>query len=275
MELRSSTSQPALLGPGSELLAGMSFGVSLANTILPCTRWKPGEYLPWKYVFIREGTCLKLPNHYEFLQISPNAEAETIHRVYRFLAVRFHPDNPDTGNADQFFELKQAYEVLSDPGRRAEYDRSWNAEVLQPDPLSTSFDFMDDMEGELNRRLGLLAVLYLRRRMHPESPAVSLHEVESRMGFPRDYLEFTIWYLHKKGFITKADNSEFTLTADGVDFVETQRVSLPVLQKLLTSSAGIHPPERRSPVPSFDIEPMPVHVAVERRTRGDRRKRQR
>jgi hypothetical protein len=58
------------------------------------------------------------------------------------------------------------------------------------------------------------------------------------MGFPRDYLEFTTWYLQKKGYITRADNSAFTLTAEGVDFVETQRANIPVLSKLLTSNTG-------------------------------------
>jgi curved DNA-binding protein len=61
-------------------------------------------------------------DYYEFLQISPGAEAETIHRVYRFLAARFHPDNQKTGDADSFFLLQQAYEVLSNPERRAAYD---------------------------------------------------------------------------------------------------------------------------------------------------------
>ncbi len=141
---------------------------------------------------------MKLPNHYEFLQISPNAEQDTIHRVYRFLAVRLHPDNPDTGDADKFFQLKQAYDVLSNPRSRAAYDTAWQTGTPEPDPLSTSIDFMDDMEGELNRRLAVLAMLYIRRRSTPESPEVSLFEVEARMGFPREYLEFTIWYLQKK-----------------------------------------------------------------------------
>jgi len=39
---------------------------------------------------------LNRPDYYEFLQISPNAEGETIQRVYRFLATRLHPDNPET-----------------------------------------------------------------------------------------------------------------------------------------------------------------------------------
>jgi hypothetical protein len=97
---------------------------------------------------------------------------------------------------------------------------------------------MDSMEGELNRRLGLLALLYIQRRTNPYAPEVSLNEVERKMGFPRDYLEFTTWYLRSKGYITRADNSDFTLTAEGVDFVESKRVNIPILNKLLTTGSA-------------------------------------
>ncbi len=177
-------------------------------------------------------------DYYEFLQISSNAEPETIHRVFRFLAARFHPDNPETGNLEAFARLKQAYDVLRDPERRAHYDAASKKETTQSDALSASIDFMDDMEGELNRRLALLALLYVRRRTTPDFPQVSLAEVEERMGFPRDYLGFTTWYLRNKGYITRADNSDFALTADGVDFVELQRGKLPILNKMLTSGTG-------------------------------------
>jgi curved DNA-binding protein len=176
---------------------------------------------------------MEMPDYYEFLQISPSAEADTIHRVYRFLATRFHPDNQETGDTERFFLLSQAYEVLSDPMRRADYDSS--RQSSQPEPLSAWIDFMDSMEGERNRRLAVLTVLYFQRRTNPDHPEVSLRGIESRLGFPRDYLLFTVWYLRTKGFITRADNSEFTITADGVDFVETQRTNIPVLDKLLTA----------------------------------------
>ena len=58
---------------------------------------------------------MSLTDYYEVLQISPNAEPETIHRVFRMLAMRFHPDNPETGDSQRFLELNRAYEVLSDP----------------------------------------------------------------------------------------------------------------------------------------------------------------
>jgi len=61
-------------------------------------------------------------DYYELLQISPNAEAETIQRVYKLLAARHHPDNTETGNLDKFLLLKRAFETLTTPGLRAEYD---------------------------------------------------------------------------------------------------------------------------------------------------------
>lgn len=176
-------------------------------------------------------------DYYEFLQISPNADSDTIHRVYRFLAHRLHPDNPQSGDAEMFHRLKSAYDVLSNPERRADYDATRRCEPVHTTPWSTSIDFMDSLDGELNRRLAVLALLYYRRRINPGMPEVPLAEIELRMGFPRDYLDFTTWYLVKKGYITRADNSEFTLTAEGVDFVETQRVHLPVLNKMLTSGS--------------------------------------
>jgi curved DNA-binding protein CbpA len=197
------------------------------------------------------------PDYYEFLQISRNAEDETIHRVYRFLATRLHPDNPETGDVEKFLLLKQAYEVLSNPTFRAEYDATRQKEASQEVPLSTTIDFMDNMEGELNRRLAVLAVLYIHRRTSPYSPEVSLLEVEKRLGFPRDYLEFASWYLRNKGFIIRADNSDFTLTVAGVDFVESQRVNISILNKLLTGGAVPSAADRAAT--SFLVPcPMPI-----------------
>src|SRR5215210_7806588 len=61
-------------------------------------------------------------DYYEAMQISPNAEPETIHRVYRMLAQRFHPDNKESGSATRFRLVSEAYEVLSVPEKRARYE---------------------------------------------------------------------------------------------------------------------------------------------------------
>ncbi|HWB32850.1 MAG TPA: DnaJ domain-containing protein, partial [Acidobacteriaceae bacterium] len=103
----------------------------------------------------------EIPDYYEFLEISPQATPETIHRVYRFLAARYHPDHAATGNLEKFAELTSAYKVLSDPARRAEYNaqRAMRRNAFQH-PMSSTIDFMDQVEGDLNRRLAVLAILY-------------------------------------------------------------------------------------------------------------------
>ena len=58
------------------------------------------------------------------------------------------------------------------------------------------------------------------------------------MGFPRDYLDFTMWYLKSKQYITIADNSDFTITAVGVDVVESNREKIPLLNRLLSDRTG-------------------------------------
>jgi hypothetical protein len=66
-------------------------------------------------------------NFYEVMQLSPNADGETISRVYRLLAFRYHPDNKESGNSDMFLRLSAAYEILSDPKKRASYDAAHRA----------------------------------------------------------------------------------------------------------------------------------------------------
>ncbi len=230
-------------------------------------------------------------DYYEFLQISPHADLDTIHRVYRYLAGRLHPDNPESGDAEMFRLLKSAYDTLSSPSRRAEYDATCRKEATETKPLSNAIDFMDSVEGEMNRRVAVLAVLYFKRRANPRFPEVSLAEIEQRMGFPRDYLDFTTWYLVKKGYVSKADNSDFTLTAEGVDYIETQRTNLPVLNKLLTDGktqfGGSSRPQNQPPSgahggngangkngPGPIILPSSMPIWIERRQEnGDRRRR--
>src|ERR1043165_7815928 len=64
----------------------------------------------------------ELADYYEVLQVSTSSEPETINRVYRMLAQRYHPDNQQTGDERRFREILEAYTVLSDPERRARYD---------------------------------------------------------------------------------------------------------------------------------------------------------
>jgi curved DNA-binding protein len=66
-------------------------------------------------------------HYYEILHLSPRPDPETIERVYRFLAERYHPDNKNTADAGKFDEPTKAYRTLSDPVRRAGYDAEYDA----------------------------------------------------------------------------------------------------------------------------------------------------
>jgi len=178
-------------------------------------------------------------DYYEVLQISPNADPETIHRVYRIMAARFHPDNPSTGSLERFLQLREAYQTLSDPSLRAEYDDARSNFQAQAMPIFWQKSFVDGIEGEANRRLGVLSLLYQRRRISEAKPGISVMELERRMAFPREYLNFTLWYLRSKGFVARMDdNSDYALTSAGVDFVESSSNSNRVIRDLLANGAG-------------------------------------
>jgi curved DNA-binding protein CbpA len=158
---------------------------------------------------------------YEVLQVSANAEPDTIHRVYRLLAQRFHPDNTETGNADRFHQIHEAYTVLSNPESRARYDVSYHKTRQDRWRLVASgANAENDFELEQNGRLTLLEALYTRRRMDPSSPALMTSDLESLIGRPREHLEFTIWYLAQKKYVTKDDQARLQITAEGAEYLE-------------------------------------------------------
>ncbi len=173
------------------------------------------------------------PDYYDVLQISQNADMETVHRVFRIMATRFHPDNPQTGDPEEFLRLKKAYDILSNPEKRAEYDAVREASQTDTMPIFELRDFVTGVEAESNRRLGVASLLYNQRRQDPDHPQISLLELENRMGFPREYLTFTMWYLRCKEYVSMADNSDFVLTASGVDFVESNAGESDIVAKLL------------------------------------------
>jgi len=59
---------------------------------------------------------------YRTMQLSPEADPAAVSRAYRSLALHYHPDNLETGNSEMFLRLSEAYQILSDPQKRASYD---------------------------------------------------------------------------------------------------------------------------------------------------------
>ncbi|EDN70973.1 DnaJ-class molecular chaperone with C-terminal Zn finger domain [Beggiatoa sp. PS] len=70
-------------------------------------------------------------DYYQVLGVQKNASEDELKKAYRRLAMKYHPDrNPDDKQAEEHFkEIKEAYEVLSDPQKRAAYDQFGHAGI--------------------------------------------------------------------------------------------------------------------------------------------------
>jgi curved DNA-binding protein CbpA len=175
-------------------------------------------------------------DHYELMQISPNAERETIQRVYRMLAARFHPDNPETGDMAKFIRLNEAYQTLVDIPARAAYDAIYQTRRFEPIGVFGLKEFDIGIDGEASRRMGILCLLYSRRRSEPERPGLSVLHLERVMAFPREHLMFTLWYLKEKELVSQNEHSDFVITGKGVDYVEENLPGNKVLYRLLKAA---------------------------------------
>jgi molecular chaperone DnaJ len=71
-------------------------------------------------------------DYYEILGLKKNATPEEIKKIYRKLALKYHPDrNSSDGNAEKKFkEINEAYQVLSNPEKRAKYDQFGSTEGM-------------------------------------------------------------------------------------------------------------------------------------------------
>ena len=179
-------------------------------------------------------------NYYDLLQINPRADMDTIERVYRILAARFHPDNQQTADAERFRLLTDAYQLLRDPVRRKEYDRQLEVNPAGPLAIFLGKEFTDGIDAEAKIRIGVLCLLYSKRRANPDFAALSLLDMENIMSFPRERLLFALWYLRAKRYLLQDDRSSFIISAEGVDFLESQLPTDQFLYKIFRDTeAGV------------------------------------
>jgi hypothetical protein len=183
-----------------------------------------------------------VPDYYEVLQISPNADPDMIHRVYRLMAQRYHPDNTETGDEKAFRAITDAYKVLSDPEKRAGYDVNLHAYRQVRWRIFDQRQASIGKVAEKSKRKGIIDLLYTKRCNEPEKPTLNLHDLEDLLGCPREHLEFSLWYLKENGLVARQDNGRIAVTAKGVDWAEQEEAAERLrADRLLTAAHGSQP----------------------------------
>jgi curved DNA-binding protein CbpA len=156
-------------------------------------------------------------DYYELLEISPNANSETVERIFRYLAMRYHPDNRETGNDLRFSEIIDAHNTLKDPVKRAQYDIQYKYHSEIRRELAHEAGNPKVVESDAVIQEKLLTLLYVKRRKDVKDPGVGDWELERLLDCPREHLEFHLWYMKAKGWIAGTESGTWAITAEGVD----------------------------------------------------------
>jgi curved DNA-binding protein CbpA len=158
-----------------------------------------------------------MKDYYEVLQVSPRADRDTIERVFRYLANRFHPDNRETGDAERFREIVDAYELLSSAAKRAQYDLSYERVREARWRIFSQDSVEDNVTADGRIRVAIMSILYIIRRNNPGEPGVGSVELERLLECPEPVVKFHCWYLRENGWISRLDTGTLAITAQGVD----------------------------------------------------------
>jgi curved DNA-binding protein len=161
-------------------------------------------------------------DHYETLQLSSNADSETVDRVYRVLVRRYHPDNQETGDPEKFTQVVKAHKVLSDPEARAAYDVSYEENRASVLKIFDDASSPESYDGDKRIFEGILSLLYISRRRDSGRGGMGVVQLERLLGCPAKHLEFHLWYLREKTWVERLENGMLAITAAGVDRVMEQ-----------------------------------------------------
>ena len=181
-------------------------------------------------------------DYYDLLQLSPNADEDTIDRVFRHLAKKCHPDIGDGGDEARFRTLTKARTILGDPEARAGYDAKyqeyWNRKWRLASEATHGTAFAEDTAT----RQRILSLLYVQRRTEMGMPGLGEFEISRLLRTPVEMVEFHLWYLREKRLVYRIDTGQLAITALGVDRIERDQLHISEDRLLSTGSTGMPPP---------------------------------
>ena len=176
-------------------------------------------------------------NYYEILELSANANHDTIERMFRYLATKHHPDSG--GDKEQFRVLLKAFEVLRDPTSRSAYDLKLQKEKVEHKIL---VDHARKAGPDAEIRHQLLQLFYARRRQAVGSAALGSMTIEKEMDLSEEMLNFHLWFFREKGWIQREEDGGLAITATGVERVEAGEIRARRLARIDVQSNTITMP---------------------------------
>ena len=162
-------------------------------------------------------------DYYEILEISPNANTETIDRIFRYLAQRYHPDNQETGDHQRFSDIVRAHDTLRDPVRRAQYDIEFKNQTDVRWKIAREASDSNTVERDIETQERLLSALYVKRRRNMANPGLGNLDLERLSGCPKEHIDFHLWYLKEKGWTSRMENGLITITVLGIDHLNKSK----------------------------------------------------
>ena len=194
-------------------------------------------------------------NHYETLEVSASASFETVERVFRYLAQRYHPDSTEHGDIQKFAQIAEAYEVLGDLEKRAKFDIELAQQKVAEVELVEGAGTIGDDTADRHR---LLSLFYAQRRKDIKNPGLGINTVEQLMGIPVEVLDFHVWFFREKGWIQREEGGAISITADGVEKLEASAERQAEQSRLRITDTNHLPAPAVAPAPA----PAPAVVGI-------------
>lgn len=187
-------------------------------------------------------------NFYNLLMVDPAAHPTIVRYAYRYLAGIYHPDNVESGNAEMFRLISEAFRTLQDPGRRQAYDMQIGLAAHQQQAAGGAHAQAAAAAGykgtlpktglswnEVELRLAVLQVLLEARKKRAQTGGCSAKVLMDVLKVEMADMEFVLWYLREKGYVARGE-ALFQITVPGVDYLVDSLSKTQVLDESSRSS---------------------------------------
>ena len=170
---------------------------------------------------------------YELLELSPKASSASIELMYRFYVSNYGPEAGAAHHPERFKLVTTAYQTLRDPDKRAAYDKLYAQNHRDVAELNRSADAAAD---DFAIRTRMLELLYAQRRRNMRQPGMGAATFEDVLKIATEIVEFHLWYFREKGWVQRETSGPLSITAAGVDEIESRQRNIASVAKVSSNS---------------------------------------